>query len=293
VITPTVNATTVTVEIAWPTSDGEKVYTGQYTYERPAYGEADQTYQVEAYTTEKYPYRESAHATATITVPAQDPVWQDVVAPVITTTMDENNVYVTIEWPTTTGNHVYTGQETYPRGEQDATYNVEAYTEANYPYRESAHATKEIVVPAKVVTPPVQPEAPEITVKTNDNDVVVGATTPEGATEVNLFEVVNGVRVPITNPKSYDRGDQDYDVIVVADAIYPDGTVMTTELVTVTVTAKKIEPPTSIEEILNSENVASVRYFNMAGQEMQQAEGMTIVVVTYTNGTTSAIKVMK
>ena len=293
VITPTVNATTVTVEIAWPTTDGDQVYTGEYTYERPAYGEADQTYQVEAYTTEKYPYRESAHATATITVPAQAPVWQAVAAPVITTTMDDENVYVTIEWPTTTGNHVYTGQETYPRGEQDATYNVEAYTEANYPYRESAHATKEIVVPAKVVTPPVQPEAPEITVKTNDNDVVVGATTPEGATEVNLFEVVNGVRVPITNPKSYDRGDQDYDVIVVADAIYPDGTVMTTELVTVTVTAKKIEPPTSIEEILNSENVASVRYFNMAGQEMQQAEGMTIVVVTYTNGTTSAIKVMK
>ena len=293
VITPTVNATTVTVEITWPTSDGEKVYTGQYTYDRPAYGEADQTYQVEAYTTEKYPYRESAHATATITVPAQDPVWQDVVAPVITPTTGDDAVTVTIEWPTTTGNHVYNGEYSYPRGEQDYTVTVEAYTEADYPYSESTHATLVITVPAKVVTPPVQPEAPEITVKTNDNDVVVGATTPEGATEVNLFEVVNGVRVPITNPKSYDRGDQDYDVIVVADAIYPDGTVMTTELVTVTVTAKKIEPPTSIEEILNSENVASVRYFNMAGQEMQQAEGMTIVVVTYTNGTTSAIKVMK
>ena len=293
VITPTVNATTVTVEITWPTSDGEKVYTGQYTYDRPAYGEADQTYQVEAYTTEKYPYRESAHATATITVPAQDPVWQDVVAPVITPTTGDDAVTVTIEWPTTTGNHVYNGEYSYARGEQDYTVTVEAYTEADYPYSESTHATLVITVPAKVVTPPVQPEAPEITVKTNDNDVVVGATTPEGATEVNLFEVVNGVRVPITNPKSYDRGDQDYDVIVVADAIYPDGTVMTTELVTVTVTAKKIEPPTSIEEILNSENVASVRYFNMAGQEMQEAEGMTIVVVTYTNGTTSAIKVMK
>ena len=293
-ISTTMDATTVTVNIEWPTTDGEKVYTGQYTYERPAYGEADQTYQVEAYTTEKYPYRESAHATATINVPAQAPVWQAVAAPVITPTTGDDAVTVTIEWPTTTGNHVYNGEYSYARGEQDYTVTVEAYTEANYPYSESTHATLEITVPAKEqVTPPVQPEAPEITVKTNDNDVVIGATTPQGATEVNLYEVVNGVRVPISNPKAYDRGDQNYDVIVVAEAIYPDGTVMTTELVTVTVTKKAVQPPTSIEEILNSENVASVRYFNMAGQEMQQAEGMTIVVVTYTNGTTSAIKVMK
>ena len=39
--------------------------------------------------------------------------------------------------------------------------------------------------------------------------------------------------------------------------------------------------------------VAGVRYFNMAGQEMQEANGMTIVVTTYTDGTTSAVKVMK
>ena len=32
---------------------------------------------------------------------------------------------------------------------------------------------------------------------------------------------------------------------------------------------------------------------NMAGQEMQQANGVTIVVTTYTDGTTSAVKVMK
>jgi hypothetical protein len=50
---------------------------------------------------------------------------------------------------------------------------------------------------------------------------------------------------------------------------------------------------TDVEEMNAAKTVAGVRYFNMAGQEMQQAEGMTIVVVTYTNGTTSAIKVMK
>jgi hypothetical protein len=50
---------------------------------------------------------------------------------------------------------------------------------------------------------------------------------------------------------------------------------------------------TSIEELFAGENVASVRYFNVAGQEMQEVNGLTIVVTTYTDGTTSTVKVMK
>ena len=50
---------------------------------------------------------------------------------------------------------------------------------------------------------------------------------------------------------------------------------------------------TDVNEINGDKPVANVRYFNMAGQEMQQANGMTIVVTTYTDGTTSAVKVMK
>jgi hypothetical protein len=50
---------------------------------------------------------------------------------------------------------------------------------------------------------------------------------------------------------------------------------------------------TSIEEMNAGKTVAGVRYFNLAGQEMQEANGMTIVVTTYTDGTTSAVKVMK
>jgi len=49
----------------------------------------------------------------------------------------------------------------------------------------------------------------------------------------------------------------------------------------------------SVNELANGKTVAGVRYFNMAGQEMQEANGMTIVVTTYTDGTTSAVKVMK
>ena len=50
---------------------------------------------------------------------------------------------------------------------------------------------------------------------------------------------------------------------------------------------------TGVDELMNGKAVAGVRYFNMAGQEMTEANGVTIVVTTYTDGTTSAVKVMK
>ena len=54
-----------------------------------------------------------------------------------------------------------------------------------------------------------------------------------------------------------------------------------------------VSPVTGLSEMLNGKTVSSVRYFNMAGQEMQEANGMTIVVTTYTDGTTNSVKVMK
>ena len=54
-----------------------------------------------------------------------------------------------------------------------------------------------------------------------------------------------------------------------------------------------ISKPTGLDELNGEKTVAGVRYFNLAGQEMQEANGMTIVVTTYTDGTTSAVKVMK
>ncbi len=51
----------------------------------------------------------------------------------------------------------------------------------------------------------------------------------------------------------------------------------------------------SVDELINDNNkiVANVRYYNIMGQEMQQANGITIVVTTYTDGTRSAVKVIK
>ncbi len=50
---------------------------------------------------------------------------------------------------------------------------------------------------------------------------------------------------------------------------------------------------TSVEDLNANKTVAGVRYFNVAGQEMAQPEGLTIQVTTYTDGTTSAVKVIK
>ena len=48
-----------------------------------------------------------------------------------------------------------------------------------------------------------------------------------------------------------------------------------------------------VDELNADKAIASVRYYNMAGQEMRQAEGLTIVVTTYIDGTSSAVKVIK
>ena len=54
-----------------------------------------------------------------------------------------------------------------------------------------------------------------------------------------------------------------------------------------------VAPVTGIDEMMNGKTVAGVRYFNMAGQEMSEANGLTIMVTTYTDGTTNAVKVVR
>ena len=51
--------------------------------------------------------------------------------------------------------------------------------------------------------------------------------------------------------------------------------------------------PSAVNELNDGKQVASVRYFNFAGQEMAQPAGLTIQVTTYSDGTTSATKVIK
>ncbi len=50
---------------------------------------------------------------------------------------------------------------------------------------------------------------------------------------------------------------------------------------------------TAIESVNANKAIAGVRYYNLAGQQMREPNGATIVVTTYTDGTSSTSKVIK
>ena len=53
------------------------------------------------------------------------------------------------------------------------------------------------------------------------------------------------------------------------------------------------EKTDGIDEVAAGKNISNVRYFNVMGQEMSEANGVTIVVTRYTDGSTTATKVIK
>lgn len=55
----------------------------------------------------------------------------------------------------------------------------------------------------------------------------------------------------------------------------------------------EVYEPSAVSEIASGKEVSAVRYFNMAGQELSQPQGLTIQVTTFTDGTTTATKVIK
>ena len=124
--------------------------------------------------------------------------------------------------------------------------------------------------------------APTIDAQVTDSAVVI---TAAGEGEVLLY--VNGNLVE--NPYTIARGEEDVTVTVMATA--QDGEkLMNTVTTEVLVPAKESE---AVEELFAGKTVARVRYFNMMGQEMNAASGATLVITTYTDGTTSATKVIK
>lgn len=53
------------------------------------------------------------------------------------------------------------------------------------------------------------------------------------------------------------------------------------------------EPGSRVDEVNAVKSVADVKYYNMAGQEMIEANGICIAVTRYTDGTTNAVKVVR
>ena len=222
-------------------------------------------------------------------------------APTITTTMDANTVYVNITWPTTEsdGEHVYTGQMTYDRpaaGSADQEFDVEAYIAATDLFNESAHANVTIVVPAKdPQTPAMAPsvnaqitgyETATITITNNQENGTVHYTIIDMATGETIISGEFTGAAGATHEENV-TGDGTYRVETYCTAEgYAQSSNTNAEF-------SIAEGETAVGEILNGKTVANVRYFNMAGQEMQQADGVTIMVTTYTDGTTTTTKVMK
>ena len=254
----------------------------------------EQTIMFSAYTTKEGEDYDSEVVYKQVTVPAKQK--QDSATPVITVT-EGDDAYTISADPCTTllvdGEEV-TNPYTVNRpaeGEEALVIFVTAINNEGEGYND-ATATQRVVIPAKEpVTPDYTPVAPKVTIQTNDEDVVVegiieGAAADHGT--VTLYTVdEEGVRHEVENPESFARENETYTVTVVAVATYENGEVMESEPVEVTVTKKEQQPdPTSINEMNGGKTVANVRYFNMAGQEMQEANGMTIVVTTYTDGTT-------
>ena len=134
-----------------------------------------------------------------------------------------------------------------------------------------------------------QTAAPEITV--TEDGLTVEATGAEGT--VTLYVVnADGSETAIDNPTTFDQKDESYTVNLKAVA-HVDGAKDGVATKSIIIPAKSTEPGTGVNELVDGKAVKSVRYFNMAGQEMQEVNGVTIVVTTYTDGTTSAVKVMK
>ena len=351
--------------------------------------------------------------------PDPDTVHIEVAAPVITTTMDYANVYVSIEWPRSSGQHIYTGKYTYPRNvDTDYDIEVEAYVRANGRFLESAHTVQTIHVPSRATSPlPIADNwivfididsiehwykmNPDPNGEPNWSIMITlnkGGTwgdtipfyftvdgTPYGAETNMQLPAIGDVEQTILNPVfegenlfyvtanyTYTFGlvfSGDEIQLIIAKGImcgetpektrepifqgdatdngygiatyfvnitpnepsaiyyrvrYPDESwsewteftetldfseegkycieayaVAENKLPSDTIDywfvidAYTLPTPISVDETTVSKAVADVRYFNLAGQEMPEADGITIIVTTYTDGTTTAVKVMK
>ena len=135
-----------------------------------------------------------------------------------------------------------------------------------------------------------QTAAPEFNVSEISEDGVTVKATGDGT--VTLYIVNGDTETAIDNPTTFAQKEEAYTVNLKAVA-HVDGAKDGVATKSIDIPAKSSEPGTGVNELVDGKAVKSVRYFNMAGQEMQEVNGVTIVVTTYTDGTTSAVKVMK
>ena len=279
-----------------------KTFTANYVAEQPIH--------VEAVNAPGYPYIANDNE-ADYTLNKLAPIASE--AATFDVTMDDEYVYVTATGPGVVlydqnGNVVDPQPLKLPRNE---------YSEENTGYNVTVHATTqqqgeqgqytqtdtpyEVNVPNKA-----KPDDPQPTEKT-PLPTFNGSTT-DGIhayfmeiDDINEDAVIyyqvykDGVLVTDeTHPDGWfvyddklsftENGHYRIEAYAVAPGMLPSDTIAT---------EFNVSPTTGLVDVMNGKTVSNVRYFNMAGQEMQEANGMTIVVTTYTDGTSSAVKVMK
>ncbi len=262
------------------TGEGEVLlYVNGELVENPytiARGEEDVTVTITA-TAQEEGKRISDVAEQTLVIPAYVPQTE---MPVITFETTDENVIITAtgegEVLLYVNGELVENPYTIARGEEDVTVTITA-TAQGEGKRISDAAEQTLVIPAIQYT-----AVPTVSVEVTDDAVIITAT---GDGDVQLY--VNGE--PVENPYTIIRGEEDVDIEVYATA-KEDGKVMSTSEVTVITIPKK---DSGVDELLGNKTVANVRYFNMAGQEMTEVNGATIIVTTYTDGTRSAVKVIK
>jgi len=285
-VTSTAVNVTVTPD---PNTDGELVYDGQASYPRT---QEEYTVTVTAYTKEGATYQKSETAEKTFTVPALD---KDVTPDIVINDEVKDEV-VTIsaafvqrgEGSLTLkiDDEVTTNPVDMPRLDED--YYVNAYAEGYISdYATKSEASRRILIPKKEQQPQQKADAPAIGVtygeKGNHAAYVNISTDQENATI--YYRLNGGAWMEYTGTLTYTENGSYF-----VEAYVEIPGKQDSEINSVNFT---VSPATGMTDVMSGKTIASQRYFNLAGQEMQEVNGLTIVMTTYTDGTTSAVKVLK
>ena len=133
-------------------------------------------------------------------------------------------------------------------------------------------------------------ESPEITLAEIELAYVV--IHIEGNGDITVW--VNGNEVDLDEDGNILlHADEHEDVTYVITAVAQEQGKLASEPTEFTIIVPAYNDDVNVDEINACKSVVRVRYFNMAGQEMDHADGMTLVVTTYSDGSTTAIKVIK
>jgi hypothetical protein len=246
-----------------------------------------------------------------ITIPKETKYYQTpapvIGEPVVTaenvtfTVTGEGTVTVTVT--TSEGTKTYTSEEgsvtvVLPRGEEYDLAIVNATAKANKVPEGFDDVAPGRVGPKNIDIPAIEYSAKPVINQTPGKSEwdEEGNQTVDGHVVTVTFEAVQGADIYYSmDGEHFEKWDgkpiefrEDGDYTVYAYAVEPGKKPSAVESEPI-----HVDESTSVNGLVNGKTVAGVRYFNMAGQEMQEANGVTIVVTTYTDGTTSAVKVIK